>query len=269
MKIIKAGYRKGAKDRKRSQSGQMIRFAGLGLFILLQIYLFFFKKHECLDLEVYPNNTPTYFICGQHSIGQTFIAPGNNLCRIDIMMGTYGRKSEEKIFFFLYELRGKKQLLLRQEEFPASQVKNNLYHEIRFRPVSESKKKTFYFFLTSPEATPETAISAWMNNKNIYRHGNYVFDGRPQRGDLVFRTYSQHNLFNSLGRVVRKYPGFMNNKYLFFLAVAFFELISLAMFLLLLELLLDLIQPESKSRLLGAKNNEKSIAPNRSETKEP
>lgn len=269
MQIIKAKYGKRAKARKKTKSGQMIKFAGLVLFILLQLYLFFLKKHECLDLDIYPNNTPTYFICGEHSIGQTFLAPRDNLCRIDIMMGTYDRKSEDKIFFSLYELRGKKQLLLRQEEFLASRVKNNLYHEIRFRPVSKSKKKTFYFFLTSPGATPETAISAWMNKKNIYRHGNYVFDGHPQRGDLVFRTYSQHNLFNSLGRVVRKNPGFMKNKYLFFSGVAFFELISLAMLLLLLDFLLDLIQPEPKPMLLQAKKNEKSMAINGSGSMEP
>lgn len=256
MEIIKENQKKIKGNQKKSRKARtIVRLSGLSLFILLQLYLFFIKPHECLDLDIFPNNRPTYFIFGEHTVGQTFLAPSNNLCRIDIMMGTYDRKSEDKIFFYLYELRGKKKVLLRQEEFPASTVKNNLYHEIRFKPVPEAKKKTFYFFLTSPEATSETAISAWMNSRDIYRHGNYVFDGRPQRGDLVFRTYSKHNLFNSLGRVVRKYPGFMNNKYLFFLAAILFELISLAMFLFLLELLLVTLQPGHELLFRPEKND--------------
>lgn len=222
---------------------RLFLICSLIIFLSFQFFFFFIKKHDCLDLDVHPNTIPTYFISGQHSIGQTFIAPSSNLNRIDIMMGTYDRQSQVKIHFFLWEKKGKKLTLVRQGEFSAAEVKNNLYHEIKFEPIRDSKGKVYYFALSSPESTPETAISAWMNDKNIYRHGNYIFDGQEKRGDLVFRTYSRHNLISSLSRILRRHSGILASKSIFYSAIIIFECLSFLVFYLLLRLFLSLLRP--------------------------
>ncbi|MCX7973444.1 MAG: hypothetical protein N3B16_02975 [Candidatus Aminicenantes bacterium] len=236
---------------------RIIKVAGLTFFLGLQIYLFLIRKYDCLDLNIYPNTNPTYFICNNHSVGQTFKAPQNNLHRIDLMFGTYNRTNELKIYFQLWEIRGKRKILVRQSEFRATEVKNNLYHKIKFNPISQSKGKLYYFSLSSPDSSPETGISAWMNERNIYRHGNYVFDGREKRGDLVFRTYSYHNLVSCLWRITRHYPGFLGSKLFFYFVLTFFEAISLFMFYFLLHQFLFFLekgnQPSknSKAKLEG------------------
>ena len=222
-------------EPKKPLNVWLIKMVATTFFLLLQIFLFFGKKYDCLDLDVYPNNRPTYFICGPHSVGQTFLAPCPNLNRIDIMMGTYGRQPQETLFFYLWEISGQRKILRRQVKFLASTVKNNLYQPIRFNPLRDSKGKVFYFALSSPEATEETGLSAWMNERNIYRHGNYIFDGRPSRGDLVFRTYSRNNLISALWRVTRRYSSILGNKYIFYAVVASFEILSLSLLLFLFK----------------------------------
>lgn len=162
------------------------------------------------------------------------------------MMGTYERQSQVKIYFFLSEIKGKRKILMRKTEFLAAEVKNNLYHEIRFEPIRDSKGKLYYFALSSPEATSETGISAWMNDKNIYRHGNYVFDGRERRGDLVFRVYSQHNLISSLWRVLRRHAGILAYKPIFYSVIVIFESLFFLVFYLLICLSLYFICPHEK-----------------------
>lgn len=214
---------------------RIIKISGLAFFFIFQIFLFLIKKYDCLDLDIYPNAKPTYYICGQHTIGQTFISHYSNLSRVDIMLGNYDRQSEAKIYFFLWEVKGKRKIWKRQVEFLTSEVKNNLYHEIKFEPIRDSKGKVYYFALSSPESTPETAISAWMNDKNIYRHGNYIFDGQEKRGDLVFRTYSRHNLISSLSRILRRHSGILASKSIFYSVIIIFECLSFLMFYLLIR----------------------------------
>ena len=209
----------------------------LVLFILLQGYLIFLKKHDSLDIDVTPNTNPSLNIYGQGNLGQTFIARRNRLARIDVMPGTHGRKNDKDIIFELREIHPENKFITRTI-FNASSVKNNLYYSFVFKPLKDSQRKTYYFLFQSPQSTPENSICLWTNNRNIYKEGDFLFNHQSQSGDLIFRVYSRRPIFTELRRVVRNYSGIFGNVYFFLVAIAFFEVAQI----LMLSKLLDLIR---------------------------
>ena len=199
----------------------VVKFSIIFLFILFQAYLIFFRKHDTLDIDAYPNSQPTANIFSYHKIGQTFVAERDNLCRIDVMLGTHDRENDKKVVFQLWQNNPEK-ILITQQEFNALDVKNNLYNSIRFSPVNHSKDKTYYFLLQSPESTPDNSICAWMNPKNIYGNGQLMLNDQPHKGDLVFRVYSLRPVNTEIGRIVRNYSGVFGNKYILILVMIIF-----------------------------------------------
>ena len=212
----------------------IVKCTVLILFILFQVYLIFIKKHLTLDIDVYPNVQPTTSIFSGRKVGQTFIANRDNLSRIEMMLGTYGRKNDKDVVFQLWELTPEKKMVL-QKLFNASYVKNNLYNSIEFAPQKKSKDKEYYFLFSSPESSMNNSICAWMNKKDIYRKGNFVLNNQPQDGDLVFRVYSKRPVYTELGRIVRNYSGILGNMYFLILVIIFF----IAIQILVLSKLLD------------------------------
>ena len=215
---------------------KIIKYTTLIIFILFQIYLIFIKKHYALDFEIYPNAVPSPNIFWNNIIGQTFIAERDNLARIDLMLGTHERINDKDVFFELWEIGSKRNLIIKKV-FNASTVKNNLYYPIEFKPIKKSRHKKYYFILYSPESTPENSISIWMNEKDIYRFGECYFNHNAQRGDLNFRVYSKRPIYCELGRVVRNYSGILGNKLFLILTIIFFEIIQI----LFLAKLIDLV----------------------------
>ena len=210
------------------------RIGVIGLFVLFQMYLIFVKKHEALDIDAYPNSQPTANIYAYHKVGQTFVAKRNNLCRIDVMLGTHGRKNDKDVFFQLWQQTPQKKLVA-QKEFNASAVTNNLYNTIKFLPVDKSREEEFYFFLYSPDSIPENSICAWMNGKNIYDGGNLILNDRPHIGDLVFRVYSRRPVYTEIGRIVRNYSGVFGNKYVLIFVIVIFLFVQVLVLNKLLE----------------------------------
>jgi hypothetical protein len=200
----------------------LLRLTVLFLFILLQFYLIFVKKHDALDLDIAPNKDPTPPIYGIYQIGQTFIAKRDGLARIDIMLGTHGRRNTGSLRFRLWELGTPRQQRA-DLTIEASEVKNNLYHALRFPPISDSRDKTYYFLLAAPQASPDNCLSAWMNDQNIYREGTYWFRDREAEGDLIFRVYSKRPVFTELGRIVRNYSGVFGSRTVLVFTIILFE----------------------------------------------
>jgi hypothetical protein len=201
---------------------QLVRYTVLVLFIALQLFLIFLKKHDALDLDIAPNNVPSPQIFGRNQIGQTFIAKRNDLARIDIMLGTHGRLNSGPVTFRLWELSSPRKQKL-NFTFDASEVRNNLYHTLKFDPIRDSRDKAYYFLLTAPNASEGNSISAWMNNQNIYREGSYWFQNQESEGDLVFRVYTKRPIAQELGRIVRNYSGIFASKTALIFAIFFFE----------------------------------------------
>ena len=212
----------------------IIRASLIALFVFMNVYLIVIKKHVCLDTEVYPNTDTSPNISKENIVGQTFIAEEDNFSCIEIMLGTYARTNNQDVSFQLREINSKGEVLV-QKEFNASEVQDNLFHPIQFRPVRESKGKKYYFELRSPLSTPKNSICAWMNMDNIYPLGEYFFKGSRKRGDLVFRAYSKRPIIAELDRIVRNYPGIFGKRWFLVCAIVFFEAIQLLVLLIIIK----------------------------------
>jgi len=221
---------------------RFIKITLLVLFIFMELYLIFIKKHYALDIDVYPNTHPTPHVYKDNTVGQTFIAQRNNLSRIDMMLGTHDRINDRNVIFELWEMDPKKTPVA-QSVFNASSVRNSLFHPIKFRSIKDSKDKKYYFLLHSPDSTFENSISVWMNQRDIYRYGDYLFRNTISRGDLVFRVYSKRPIYTELGRIVRNYSGIFGSKPFLIFAILFFVVIQI----LFLAKLLDMVYKTIKS----------------------
>jgi hypothetical protein len=219
----------------------LVKYSVVLFFLLLQVYLIFWKKHETLDLDIYPNTVPTPLIYGEQTVGQRFVAESDNLCRVDIMMGTLGRQNDSQLTFRLDRLE-ENASDGRTTTIKAAGLLNNLYNPFVFKPVRRSRKRTFVFSLSSPGAGPDNSVCAWMNNKNIYRHGTALINRSPVRGDLVFRVYARRPIVTELHRIVKKNPGILGKAWFFVLCACLFEGVSVLMLIRLLDLLIPALK---------------------------
>lgn len=215
---------------------KLIKFLIILLFIVLQVYFIFLKRHYALDIDVFPNTIPSHKIYNENKIGQTFTAQRNNLARIDVNMATLGRENDKNIYFRLWEQNPKRKLAA-EIEFNASEVKDNAYKPIKFKPIRHSEGKKYAFIFSSPGSNPDNSISVWMNEKNIYREGDFLFNNTPSHGDLIFRVYSKRPIFTELGRIVRNYSGIFGSKFFLILSILFFEVIQILFLAKLLEII--------------------------------
>lgn len=202
-----------------------IRIATLVLFIFMQVFLIFIKKHDTLDADVGPNTVPSPNIQGNIRIGQTFIAPRDNLARLDLMLGTHDRENNQDVFFELWNVTSRE--IIVKKTFNASTVMNNRYNSVEFLQIKNSERQKFRFNLSSPKSTLKDSISMWMNKKNIYQHGDYFLNNNISQGDLVFRVYSKRPIYKELGRIVRNYQGIFSSEAFLITAIIFFEIAQL------------------------------------------
>ncbi|HHE76834.1 MAG TPA: hypothetical protein ENL27_02540 [Candidatus Parcubacteria bacterium] len=211
----------------------------ISLFIFWQIYLIFLAKHPTRDIEVYPNTNPSPSIIKGVTLGQTFVPTRDGLSQIEVMMGTYDRENNKDIEFSLWSLAPQKKLL-RKIKFNASTVKNNLFHKFSFPPVRQSKEKKFCFQLSSPGSTPENSICVWLNRKNIYPQGEFLYNEHQQPADVVFRSYAQRPIIAELRTIISKNRGIMGQLWFFVTILVIFEVLQVAVFILLLNWLFKL-----------------------------
>jgi hypothetical protein len=212
---------------------KLIEWGVVACFMLIQVYLVFMNKHLTMDIDAAPNAQPTPHIMGDREIGQTFIAARDNLSRIEVMMGTFGRENDQNVIFKL-GIPNKKVIL--RKVFNASEVKNNLYHAISFSPQKDSKGKRYYFSFSSPDSTLGDSICAWSNPRDIYRRGEYFFNRKTPGGDLVFRTYSFQPVSAILGKINKNYPGIWGSPAVLILTMIFFVVMEVVVLFKLLDL---------------------------------
>jgi hypothetical protein len=210
------------RPKKAADVWTRIRYPAVALFLLLQVYFFFIKTAETLDLDISPNTIPTPLIFKTQTVGQAFVAESDNVSRVDIMIGTLGRPSDKDLIFKLYEIMTGS-TLVRRVAVKASHLLNNGYNAFVFPPLKKSNGRTYAFYLSAPAAYEGNAVCAWMNAANIYKKGTAYINGQPDRGDLVFKVYAQRPLASELIRVVKRNPGSLGNTWLFILSIALFE----------------------------------------------
>ncbi|MBI4744388.1 MAG: YfhO family protein [Actinobacteria bacterium] len=126
-------------------------------------------------------------IFGSNTHGQTFISRYDNLSRIDIKLATYNRKNSYPMIFHLKSSFDSPDLVTIKVN--PEDIKNDSYHIFKFSPIPDSKNKTFYFFLESPNSFPGNGFTVWATPKDRYKNGVRSLGHKPAFGDLDFATF--------------------------------------------------------------------------------
>ena len=143
---------------------------------------------------------PVGEIYGSRTVGQTFVAHENGLSRVDVLLATYARKNTHPVIFHLKESPGAADDIA-TIIFSAARVKDNAFHQFKFAPIPDSKGKSYFFALESPQSVPGDAITIWHEPEDIYDEGAMYVNGQPTNGDLAFRAY-----YGGLGDVISSVP---------------------------------------------------------------
>lgn len=213
-----------------------MKFAALGIFLLVQVYLFLLKDFEVLDYCPYINEQPLPLFGENKTASQEFRTPGP-LARIDIMMANYKIKPKDGILR-LSIYKGNQLLFLKN--YPANTVEDNRFYTFKIDktfPAGNYRLQLNYF----PQDKKER-LAVWTSKRNLYPFGNLYANGKKIEGDMTFRVYYKSTIWKEKGRWLRvvKRAGFRG--------------IALAVGFILMILLLNLIFYYFLDKLLKKSN---------------
>ncbi len=128
-------------------------------------------------------------------IGQTFVAPRDQLNRIEILLQTYQRRNTGDVTLRLLELASQTESPLQGLEvyrsiFNAAEVKDNAWYTFSFSPL-DSAGKTFLIALSSPDSEDGNAITVGGIQQDAYTSGSAYLGPTPIVADITFRACFQ------------------------------------------------------------------------------
>lgn len=217
----------------------------VGAFILLQLFLVFIKRHDTMDLEIYPNTKPSLDFSADRAIGQTFKAGLDRLNRIDVMLGTHRKTLGGEIVFRLREwpFPADPAADVRTVRIAGAGIKDNLYQTFSFPPVPNSRGRSYAFEISASNPAPDAPGCVWINETDIYPAGDLLIGGKVNGGDCTFRTYASRTIAASVGRIVAKRPGPLGSPVFFWIVVLAFEAALAALLWRLPGMFLDSERP--------------------------
>lgn len=127
-------------------------------------------------------------MAGRRRIGQHFVARRDGLCRVDVMVATYGRRNTRDILFHLKESPDAKDDLV-TVRVNASMLPDQGYVSFTFAPLPESGGRSYYFVIESPESVPGDAITLWAYRDAKVPGAALERNGRAINGHLVFGLF--------------------------------------------------------------------------------
>jgi len=198
---------------------KIMKFTALGIFLLVQVYLFLLKDFEVLDYCPYINEHPLPLFGENKTASQEFRTPGP-LARIDIMMANYKIKPKDGILrLSIY----KENQLLYLKNYSANTVEDNRFYTFKIDknlPVGNYRLQLNYF----PQDKKER-LAVWTSKIDLYPFGNLYANGKKIEGDMTFRVYYKSTIWKEKDRwlTLVKRSGFRGIA----LAVAFILMIVL------------------------------------------
>jgi hypothetical protein len=180
---------------------KIIGFAILGLFIILQVYLLFFKEIEVQDYAKYVNEHPLPLFGENREVCQEFRSPGT-LARIDIMLANYLLKPKSGTLR-LTIIDGERMLYLRN--YPANTAEDNRFYSFpilkKTIPRGTYRLRLDYFRKDNNEK-----LAVWVCNKDLYPYGNLYVNGKLREGDMTFRVYYYSTIWKERARWLDSVP---------------------------------------------------------------
>lgn len=132
---------------------------------------------------------PTGEINSTTTVGQTFIAPGDNLCAIRVMLFR-GTGLERAYITFSLKEEGGTGNVLRQINMPLVKISTDISRYVFvFPPIRNSMDKEYMFSFTSQSPPAGNGASLWYEPTDFYARGRMYVNGEPASGDLYFTTY--------------------------------------------------------------------------------
>lgn len=172
-------------------------------------------------------------IKGDTTLGQTFVAPYDNLYRLDVIFLTYGRKNTADVTLHLREARDGVQDLV-SVTFNAADVRDKAWHTFTFPPIPDSAGKTYLFYFHSPDSTPGNAITLGGSEGDFYPYGNAFLGPAPINADVAFRTHYEMPLSRKLAtfaeRLTRGKPGILGQAWFYVLLVVVYVALAVLFF---------------------------------------
>ncbi|HMQ54515.1 MAG TPA: glycosyltransferase family 39 protein [Anaerolineae bacterium] len=97
-------------------------------------------------------------VAGPNILGQTIQVDCSNFNRIEITLGTFNERADQPVTFALATDPSAQQILY-SESFDGASVTDYQTRSFSFPPIPDSAGKSYFFFITAPTATPQTAIT--------------------------------------------------------------------------------------------------------------
>jgi hypothetical protein len=204
-------------DRRK----KIVTLGCFGLFIVLQIYLFFFKPIEVLDHPEYPNQHPLPLFGETEEVSQDFRTSGP-LARIDIMLANYLAKPKSGALRLTLFDKNNRPLFLKN--FPANTAEDNRFYSfpIQNKNIPKGRRRLQLEYL---QPDPSQKLAVWINNKTLYPYGNLYVNGIRREGSMTFRVYYYSTIWQERTRWFNAVPQFPARPYLLITALVLFLLL--------------------------------------------
>jgi len=193
----------------KGKGGSLLVFALLGMFILLQVYLFFIKDFQVLDDYRYINEYPLPLSGENKNVSQGFQTPGP-LARIDIMLANYLVKPEGGTLR-LSIFKEKQRLFLKN--YPANTVEDNRFYSFKVDP-GKVTRGNYRLQLDYFPGDEKERLAVWIYRQNRYPFGNLYVNGKQRDGDMTFRVYYLSTIWKEKQRWLNRVPQFPLRRYL-------------------------------------------------------
>ncbi len=117
-------------------------------------------------------SAPAGEILPETPISQDFTCGPDGLTSFRLMLATYNRQNDSTLVVQLEELNDATGQTVFLERVPARSLADNQWRNFAFKPLA-SKGKRYRLTLSSPDASPATAVTLWTNTNAVgtYRRG--------------------------------------------------------------------------------------------------
>ena len=130
-----------------------------------------------------PMNTGVRYI-------QTFVAPHDNLFKIEVYAATFKKQipSGNLLFHLRESLSATKDLA--SAAVPLNKIGDNSHVPFEFTPIEASAGKSYALVLDVDSMPPGFLITLWLTPQDTYLQGSFYMNGQIQPGDTALRVYS-------------------------------------------------------------------------------